>query len=140
MAHWEDRRLTLGVHVFGVEAGRVVERPVEQGYVGPAVAQHPYLLARPAQHDVHGNGAGLGCVGVEEFRQQFTRGARLRGEDHGGAAGRGRGCPAGAPLGGLDGVQRHPRLPQRYRPGLGQGDAPAAALQPGRTRLFTTAA
>lgn len=116
MARREDRDLTLGVQVLGVEAGGVVERPMQQGYVGPAVVQQPCLLARPAQHDVHGDGAGLGGVGVEEFRRQFTGGARLRGQNHGGAAGRREGGPAGAPFGGLDGVQRRPRLPQQHRP------------------------
>ncbi|GHF91460.1 hypothetical protein GCM10017667_20960 [Streptomyces filamentosus] len=89
------------------------------------------LFARPAQHDVDGDGAGFGGVGVEEFGQQFAGGAGLRGQDHGGAARRGERGPAGAPFRGLDGVQHRPRLPQQHRSGTGQGDAPAAALQQG---------
>jgi NAD(P)-dependent dehydrogenase (short-subunit alcohol dehydrogenase family) len=98
----KDHHLPLGEQVLGVEAGRRVERPVQQRHVGAAVAQQPLLLADATQLHVDGDGVRFDGVGVEQFRQQFGGRAGLRGQDEAGAAVR---RAAGAAVGGGDRVQ-----------------------------------
>ncbi|MDT7558911.1 MAG: hypothetical protein QOI68_3381 [Pseudonocardiales bacterium] len=102
---------------------------MQQRHVGPPVAEQPLLLADTAQEHLDGDRSGFGGIGVEQFRQQFAGGSGLRHEDHAGMAGRGEGGTAGTAIGGVDGAECGPPLSHEHRPGLGQGDAAAGALQ-----------
>ncbi|GGV81707.1 hypothetical protein GCM10010228_55290 [Streptomyces massasporeus] len=80
MSGREQGDLALRAALFGVEAGRGVERQVQQRHAGPAVAQHRPLLAHAAQEQTDGDRVGFGGVGVEQFRRQVAGRAGLRDE------------------------------------------------------------
>ena len=106
--------------LLGVEPGEVVERPVQQRHVGPAVAQQPRLLADLAQEHVDGDRVGFGGVRVEQRRQQFAGRTGLRGEHQRPGWPVPRARRAGPPPGGGDRIEGRPALAQQHRAGVGQ--------------------
>jgi hypothetical protein len=105
---------------------------VHQGHVGLPLPQQLPLLLGVTQEQVDGDGARFTGVGVEQFCQQLSGGARLSGQDKAGMVG---GSPLSAPFGCGHRAEDRSPLGQQHGSGRGERHSTARSLQQRDTEL-----
>ena len=121
-----DRHLSLGQQVLGLEPCEIVDRAVHQRHVGRAGAQQAGLLAHLAQHHLDRYGIRYAGMRIEQEAQQLVRGPGLgREREHL----RGVRGPPRALRGSLDGGECQGGLPVQHPPGVRELDTPAIPVE-----------